>query len=172
MYIVQVDVRNIDVLCQIGVQDFQVVVVVVGLFIEVLVLIIVNFVDLKVLQIWVKVVLQLYGKIFVCVGVNYVIYLECEVGECVVYLVSGCMFDFICFDDDFVFVKMYLLKFICGVGLNEFGVWLKYKVIVVGVKSLGKLFCYVEVNMIVINYDFIIVLGINSDIECFVGFDC
>ncbi|MFT4235335.1 MAG: TrkA family potassium uptake protein [Microbacterium sp.] len=167
----QADARNIDALKQIGASDFQVAVVAVGSSIEASVLITANLVDLKVPQIWAKAVSQSHGKILARVGANHVIYPEREAGERVAHLVSGRMLDFIQFDDDFVFAKMYPPKLIRGQQLLESGVRTKFGVTIVGVKSPGKPFRYAENETIVTNHDLIIVSGTNEDVERFALLD-
>jgi trk system potassium uptake protein TrkA len=167
---VEADARNPEVLKQIGIGDFQIVVVAVG-NLEASVLITANLVDLKVPQIWAKASSQSHGKILARIGANHVVYPEAQAGTRVAHLVSGRLLDYIQFDDDYAIVKLYPPKLIRDKPLGSSVVRTKYRVTVVGVKSPGKEFTYATEDTIVSNHDLVIVSGRVSDIERFANLD-
>lgn len=163
---IEADARNPEALRQIGIGEFQIVVVAVG-NLEASVLITANLVDLKVPQIWAKASTQSHGKILARIGANHVIYPEAEAGTRTAHLVSGRMLDFIEFDDDFAIVKMYPPKPIHGKSLAESALRKKFGLTVVGVKSPGKEFTYATAETVISNHDLIIVSGTSGAIEKF-----
>ncbi len=164
---VQADARNVDALRQIGAQDFSIAVVAVGSSIESSVLITANLVDLKIPQIWAKAISKSHGTILERIGANHVIYPEAEAGERVAHLVSGRMLDFIEFDDDFAIVKMYAPIPMHNRSLAESSIRSKYRVTVVGVKSLGQEFTYASPETVISGRDMLIVSGHSADLEKF-----
>ncbi|WP_422936679.1 potassium channel family protein [Sinomonas sp. P47F7] len=156
---VQADATNIEVLRQLGAQEFQSAVVGVGTSIESSVLITANLVDLGIEHVWAKALTQSHGKILTRIGANHVIYPEADAGVRTAHLVSGRMLDFIEFDDDFAIVKMYPPKETQGFTLAESQVRAKYGVTIVGVKSPGEDFTYAQPHTKVSGRDMLIVSG-------------
>ncbi|MDQ4503773.1 TrkA family potassium uptake protein [Sinomonas sp. ASV322] len=156
---VQADATNLEVLRQLGAQEFQSAVVGVGTSIESSVLITANLVDLGIENIWAKAITTSHGKILARIGANHVIYPETDAGVRTAHLVSGRMLDFIEFDDDFAIVKMYPPKETQGFTLAESQVRAKYGVTIVGVKSPGEDFTYAQPHTKVSGRDMLIVSG-------------
>ncbi|WP_136611267.1 potassium channel family protein [Sinomonas albida] len=156
---VQADATNVEVLRQLGAQEFQSAVVGVGTSIESSVLITANLVDLGIDHVWAKAITPSHGKILSRIGANHVIYPEADAGVRTAHLVSGRMLDFIEFDDDFAIVKMYPPKETQGFTLAESQVRAKYGVTVVGVKSPGEDFTYAQPHTKVSSRDMLIVSG-------------
>jgi trk system potassium uptake protein len=167
---IEADARNPEALRQIGIGEFQIVVVAVG-NLEASVLITANLVDLKVPQIWAKASTQSHGKILARIGANHVVYPEAQAGTRVAHLVSGRLLDFIQFDDDYAIAKLYPPKVIRDKPLGRSVVRTKYRVTVVGVKSPGKEFTYATEETVITNHDLVIVSGHVGDIERFASLD-
>jgi trk system potassium uptake protein TrkA len=164
---VQTDARDIDSLRQIGAQEFSLAIVAVGSSIEASVLITANLVDLGVPQIWAKAMTPSQAKILERVGAQHVIFPEREAGERVAHLINEHILDFIKFDDDYVLAKLSPPQLIVGKALSDSGVRSKYRVTVVGVKSVGLPFRYAEAGTVVTDQDVIIVSGTDRDVERF-----
>lgn len=167
---IQADARNVEVLKQIGAQEFKIAVVAVG-NLEASVLITANLVDLKVPQIWAKASSQSHGKILARIGANHVVFPEAEAGQRVAHLVSGRLLDYIEFDNDYALVKLYPPKVIRGKTLAQSQVRHRYRVTVVGVKSPGKEFSPTGPDTLVSNHDLVVVSGHIADIERFANLD-
>lgn len=166
-HVVEADATNIDVLRQLGANEFTSAVVGVGTSIESSVLITANLVDLNISHLWAKAITSSHGKILTRIGANHVIYPEADAGARVAHLVSGKLLDFIEFDDGFALVKMFPPKETQNITIKKSLVRSKYGVTIVGVKSPGADFTYATENTIIASNDTLIVSGHVELIEKF-----
>lgn len=102
-----VNVSDEEVLCELDLYCFDVVLIVIGEYIEVSVLCIMYVIFLEVREVWVKVIMFMYYKIVEKFGVSWVFYFEYEMGLCVVqFLVYFNMFDYISLGDNYFVIEI------------------------------------------------------------------
>lgn len=165
--VVEADSTNLEVLQQLGCDQYPVAVVGIGTSVESSVLTCANLVDLAIPQIWAKALSPAHGKILQRIGVHRVIHPEQDAGQRVAHLLTGKLLDYIEFDDGFAIVKMPAPKETQGFTLGQSQVRRKYGVTVVGVKTPGKDFTYATADTLVSSRDLLIVSGHSHLIEKF-----
>ncbi|MCL1899356.1 MAG: TrkA family potassium uptake protein [Promicromonosporaceae bacterium] len=165
--LVQADAANPEALEQLGAGDFPVAVVAIGTALESSMLATANLVDLGVQEIWVKATSVKHGRILQRIGAHHIVFPEQDAGARVAHLVSGRMLDFIELEDDFSIVKMRPPLQICGRTVGDIDIEGRYGVRVIGVKSPGKEFVYVNRRVVVSPEDLIVVGGQSGRLEAF-----
>ncbi|MEV0649098.1 TrkA family potassium uptake protein [Phytomonospora sp. NPDC050363] len=166
-HVVQADATDATVLGQLGIGDFDRVVVAIGTDIEASVLTVLAVEEAGVSEIWAKAITAKHGRILHRVGAHHVVYPEAAMGERVAHLVTGRMIDFIEFDDGFAIVKTRPPAEALGRTLAEAQLRTKYGVTVVGVKRPGEDFTYARPETSIAEGDLIIVSGPTMQVETF-----
>ncbi|MDG4763588.1 TrkA family potassium uptake protein [Solwaraspora sp. WMMD406] len=141
-YVVQADSTDTEALRQLGLHDFQRVVVGIGSDIEASVLTVLSLTEIGVRDVWAKAVSGKHGKILRSVGAANVIFPEAAMGERVAHLITSKMLDFIEFDDGFSIAETRIPADAVGRRLAEAGIRSRYGVTVIGVKVPGERFTY------------------------------
>lgn len=165
--VVQADTTNATALAQLGIGDFDHVVVAIGTGVEASVLTVLTLKEAGVSRIWAKAITAKHGQILSLVGASHVVYPEAEMGERVAHLVTGKMMDFIEFDDGFALVKTRTPKEAIGKTLGETKLRSRYGITVVGIKSVDCEFTYAEPSSEVKAGDTLIVAGPTAKAEAF-----
>ncbi|MFB9663028.1 potassium channel family protein [Glycomyces mayteni] len=166
-HVVQADSTESAVLIQLGIGEFDHVVVAIGTDIEASVLTVLACEEAGVREIWAKAINAKHGQILHRTGAHHVVYPEWAMGERVAHLVSGRMLDFIEFDDGFAIVKTKAPTEAVGKTLAESRLRSKYGVTVVGVKQPDKDFTYATPDTVVSEGDTLIVSGATTKVEAF-----
>ncbi|MEU6249182.1 TrkA family potassium uptake protein [Glycomyces sp. NPDC047010] len=166
-HVVQADSTESAVLVQLGIGEFDHVVVAIGTDIEASVLTVLACEEAGVREIWAKAINAKHGQILHRTGAHHVVYPEWAMGERVAHLVSGRMLDFIEFDDGFAIVKTKAPTEAIGKTLAESRLRSKYGVTVVGVKQPDKDFTYATPDTVVSEGDTLIVSGATTKVEAF-----
>jgi trk system potassium uptake protein TrkA len=166
-HVVQADATDAAVLSQLGIGEFDRVVVAIGTDIEASVLTVLAVEEAGVGEIWAKAITAKHGRILHRVGAHHVVYPEAAMGERVAHLVTGRMIDFIEFDDGFAIVKTRPPAEAVGRTLAEAQLRTKYGVTVVGVKRPGEDFTYARPDTSIAEGDLIIVSGPTMQVETF-----
>lgn len=166
-HVVQADATDAAVLSQLGIGEFDRVVVAIGTDIEASVLTVLAVEEAGVGEIWAKAITAKHGRILHRVGAHHVVYPEAAMGERVAHLVTGRMIDFIEFDDGFAIVKTRPPVEAVGRTLAEAQLRTKYGVTVVGVKRPGEDFTYARPETSIAEGDLIIVSGPTMQVETF-----
>ncbi|GLZ76161.1 potassium transporter [Actinorhabdospora filicis] len=166
-HVVQADATDATVLAQLGIGEFDRVVVAIGTDIEASVLTVLAVEEAGVGEIWAKAITAKHGRILHRVGAHHVVYPEAAMGERVAHLVTGRMIDFIEFDDGFAIVKTRAPQEAVGRTLAEAQLRTKYGVTVVGVKRPGEDFTYARPDTPIAEGDLIIVSGPTMHVETF-----
>ncbi|GIG67617.1 potassium channel family protein [Phytomonospora endophytica] len=166
-HVVQADATDASVLSQLGIGEFDRVVVAIGTDIEASVLTVLAVEEAGVGEIWAKAITAKHGRILHRVGAHHVVYPEAAMGERVAHLVTGRMIDFIEFDDGFAIVKTRPPAEAVGRTLAEAQLRTKYGVTVVGVKRPGEDFTYARPDTSIAEGDLIIVSGPTMQVETF-----
>ncbi|MFY1653976.1 potassium channel family protein [Solwaraspora sp. WMMB762] len=143
-YVVQADSTDTEALRQLGLRDFQRVVVGIGSDVEASVLTVLSLAEIGVTEVWAKAVSGKHGKILRSVGARHVIYPEAAMGDRVAHLITSKMLDFIEFDDGFSIAETRLPSGTAGRRLGETDLRSRYGVTVIGVKMPGERFTYAD----------------------------
>ncbi|THV42389.1 potassium channel family protein [Glycomyces buryatensis] len=166
-HVVQADSTESAVLAQLGLGEFDHVVVAIGTDIEASVLTVLACEEVGVREIWAKAINAKHGQILHRTGAHHVVYPEAAMGERVAHLVSGKMMDFIEFDDGFAIVKTKAPTEAVDKRLGDSRLRSKYGVTVVGVKKTGEDFTYATAETVVAEGDTLIVSGATTKVEAF-----
>lgn len=166
-HVVQADSTDTVVLEQLGIADFNRVVVAIGTDIEASVLTVLAVEEAGVREIWAKAITAKHGRILHRVGAHHVVYPEAAMGERVAHLVTGKMIDFMEFDDGFAIVKTRAPGEAIGKTLTESALRSKYGVTVVGVKRAEEDFTYARPETSIAENDLLIVSGPTLSVEEF-----
>ena len=165
--VVEADATDSRVLTQLGIGEFDHVVVAIGTDIEASVLTVLTCEEVGVREIWAKATNAKHGQILHRTGAHHVVYPEAAMGERVAHLVSGKMMDFIEFDDGFAIVKTAAPAEALDRPLSESRLRSKYGVTVVGVKKTGEDFTYARPETVISAGDTLIVSGSTKRVEAF-----
>ncbi|MGC5019761.1 potassium channel family protein [Micromonospora sp. DT47] len=141
-HVVQADATDNLTLRQLGVADFERVVVAIGTALEASVLTVLALAEAGVPQIWARATSEQHAKILSTVGAHHVVFPEAEMGERVAHLIVSRMLDFIEFGDDFAIAKVPVPPSLVGRPLRELAVPERYGVVVVGAKLPEERFRY------------------------------
>lgn len=166
-HVVQVDSTDTAALNQLGIGEFDHVVVAIGTDIEASVLTVLACEEVGVREIWAKAINAKHGQILHRTGAHHVVYPEAAMGERVAHLVSGKMLDFIEFDDGFAIAKTRAPHEAVGKTLAMSRLRSKYSITVVGVKQSGEDFTYATPETVIAAGDTLIVSGATTKVEAF-----
>lgn len=170
-HVVQADTTDPDVLQQLGLANFERVVVGIGSDIEASVLTVMGLTDLAVPQIWAKSTDRMHGRILQRVGAHNIVYPEVQMGRRVARLVTGKMIDHIEFAEDFSIIKTRAPQALVGSLLGIIDTMNRYGVAVIGVKPQDGPFRHVTQDIVVQENDILIVAGCNDRCEAFAALD-
>ncbi|MFZ2502234.1 MAG: TrkA family potassium uptake protein [Nocardioides sp.] len=161
------DATDEAALRQLGVHEFQRVVVGISDHIEASILACSNLVSFGVPDIWGKAVSEQHARILVQVGCHHVIRPEYDTGRRVAHLIAGRLIDYIEFDDGYAIVKMRPPREILGQTLAACRLRQGWGVTIVGVKRAGQDFTHAVPDTVVEDGDLIIVSGDRRKVEGF-----
>ncbi|MCZ8321823.1 MAG: potassium channel family protein [Novosphingobium sp.] len=170
-HVLQADTTDPDALRQIGLADFQRVVVGIGSDVEASVLTVMGLTDLGIPQIWAKAVHRTHGRILERVGAHHVVYPEERMGRQVARLVTGKMIDAIEFDEDFSIIKTRAPKVLVGSLVGIIDTIKTYGVAIIGVKPKNGPFRHIIEDTIIQADDLLVVAGCNDSCETFAALD-
>jgi trk system potassium uptake protein len=159
------DSTDPEALRQLGVPDYERVVVGIGTDLEASILTAVALVDFGIPHIWAKAISREHGRILRRIGAHHVVLPEHDMGERVAHLVTGRMLDYIEFDDDYAIAKAVAPAEAVGVALGESRLRGRYGVTVVGIKRPGEDFTYATEETVLHRGDVIVVAGRTKDVE-------
>ena len=166
-HVVAADSTDEQALRQLGIHEFERVVVGIGSNLEASILTCSVLQAIGVKDIWGKAISAAHGRILSQLGVQHVIRPEHDTGRRVAHLVAGRLLDYIEFDDGFAIVKMRPPKCTLEEPLGNSGVRTKYGVTIVGVKREGQDFTHATQETVVHEGDLIIVSGPRNKVEDF-----
>lgn len=166
-HVVSADSTDEDALRQLGVDEFDRVVVGMGTDLESSILTASVLKNLGVRDIWAKAISAPHQRILEQIGIDHVVRPEHDTGRRIAHLVAGRMLDYIEFEDGYAIVKMRAPEMCQGRTLEEAGVRRKYGVTVVGVKRRGEDFTHAVPSTTVHPGDLVIVSGDRRKVEKF-----
>lgn len=168
--VVEADSTDIEALEQLGVTEFNRVVVCIGST-EPSVLTVTELVELGVTDIWAKALTDTQARILERVGASRVVRPEHEMGERVAHMVTGKMLDYIELDAEFALVETLAPRDLHGKDLASADVRGRYGVTVVCLKPRGEAFTYATADTVISEGDILLVAGETSNVEGFAALD-
>ncbi|UAL31900.1 TrkA family potassium uptake protein [Nocardioides rotundus] len=166
-HVVQADATDEDAMRQLGVDEFDRVVIGMGSDLEASILTASVLKSMGVPDIWAKAISAQHERILRQIGVNHVVRPEHDTGRRVAHLLAGGMLDYIEFDDGYAIVKMYAPDVLTGKALTDTQIRRKYGVTIVGVKRRGEEFTYAGADTVLQEGDLILVSGDRRRVERF-----
>ena len=161
------DTTDPEVLSQLGIADFDRVVVGIGSDLEASILTCAVLVDFQIPNIWAKAITRQHGRILDRVGATHVILPEQDMGQRVAHLVIGRMLDYIKFDDNFAMVKTIAPEHVLDKSLADSHIRSRWGITVVGLKQVGQQFTYATQDTVPRRGDVMIVSGTVKAVESF-----
>lgn len=129
------DATDPGALKQLGVKDFQQVVIGIGSSLEASNLTASNLVELGVKDIWAKADSDAHARILTRVGVHHVVRPERDTGRRVAHLLSGRFQDYTVFDQGYAMITLRAPKELVNHSLSRHSLWAKHRVQLVAVHS-------------------------------------
>ncbi len=167
--VVIADSTDLDALVEIGIADFNRVVVAIGNDLEASILTTALLAELEIRDIWAKAINRQQATILSRIGAHHVVFPEQDMGERIAHLVAGRLLDWVELDPQWVFAKTKPPKEIVGVPLGDTGLRKKHHVTVVSVKPEGETSFTHAANDTILTYGAeIVIAGRPSDVERFV----
>ncbi|QSB06920.1 potassium channel family protein [Natronoglycomyces albus] len=166
-HVVQADSTSATAMKQLGVGEFDHVVVAIGTGVEASVLTVLTLKEIGAQEVWAKAITAKHGEILSLVGASHVVYPEAEMGQRVAHLVTGKMMDFIEFDHGFALAKTRAPQEAVGKTLGETKLRSRYGITVVGIKTSEEEFTYAQPSTMVREGDTLIVAGPTTKTETF-----
>jgi trk system potassium uptake protein TrkA len=168
-HVVVADSTDLDALREIGIEDFNRVVVAIGNDLEASILTTALLAELEIRDIWAKAVTAQQETILQRVGAHHVVFPEQDMGERIAHLVAGRLLDWVELDPQWVFAKTKPPRELVGVPLGESGLRKKHHVTVVSVKPEGRTdFTHAGTDTVLTYGSVIVIAGRPDDVERFV----
>lgn len=162
------DSTDINALTEIGIADFNRVVVAIGADLEASILTTALLAELEIPDIWAKAMSLQHASILERIGARHVVFPEHEMGERVAHLLSGRILDWVELDSEWVFAKTKPPGELVGVPLGEIGLRKKHRVTVVSVKPENEpSFTYAAPSTVLTHGAEIVIAGRPVDVERF-----
>jgi trk system potassium uptake protein TrkA len=158
-HVVRADSTKQIALDQLGIADFDRVVVGIGSDIQASILTTSLLKRMEVRSIWAKAISEQHGLILEQLGIDHVIYPEADMGRRVAHLVRGSMLDYVELDRDLVVAKTVAPREIVGKTLEESGLRRKFGVTVVKIRSRDGEWQAAGASSVVAEGDTLIVIG-------------
>jgi trk system potassium uptake protein len=167
--VVIADSTDIDALQEIGIPDFNRVVVAIGNDLEASILTTALLSELEIRDIWAKAINRQQATILQRIGAHHVVFPEQDMGERIAHLVSGRLLDWVELDPQWVFAKTKPPQELVGVPLGESALRKKHHVTVVSVKPEDKTgFTHADMDTVLTYGSVIVIAGRPDDVERFV----
>jgi trk system potassium uptake protein TrkA len=158
-HVVRADSTRQAALDQLGVADFDRVVIGIGSDIQASILTASLLKRMGVRSIWAKAISEQHGLILEQLGIDHVIYPEADMGRRVAHLVRGSMLDYVEFDRDLVVAKTIAPRDIVGKTLEDAAVRRKYGITIVKIKGADGAWHPAGAASVVAEGDTLIVIG-------------
>jgi trk system potassium uptake protein TrkA len=166
-HVVRADSTRQAALDQLGLTDFDRIVVGIGSDIQASILTASLLLRMGITSIWAKAISEQHGLILEQLGVEHVIYPEADMGRRVAHLVRGSMLDYVEFDRDLVVAKTTAPSEIVGTTLEEAGVRRRHGVTIVKIKGADGEWHAAGGSSVVHSGDTLIVIGSVAHVERF-----
>ncbi|MFJ6678070.1 potassium channel family protein [Microbacterium sp. NPDC091382] len=158
-HVVRADSTKQAALEQLGVVEFDRVVVGIGTDIQASILTTSLLKRMGVRSIWAKAISEQHGLILEQLGIEHVIFPEADMGRRIAHLVRGAMLDYVEFDRDLVVAKTVAPGEMVGLTLEQAAVRRRYGVTVVKIKGADGEWHAAGASSVVGRGDLLIVIG-------------
>ncbi|WP_249423683.1 potassium channel family protein [Nocardioides coralli] len=166
-HVVEADVTDEDAMRELGVADFDTVVVGVGTDLESSILATSVAVGLGVRTVWAKAISSAHARILAQIGADHVVRPEHDMGRRVAHLLRGGMTEYVELDHGYAFARTPAPTPLVGRTLAGYGVRDQFGVTVVGIKRRDGDFSYATADTVVKEGDELIVAGTKEQVEAF-----
>jgi trk system potassium uptake protein TrkA len=164
---VTADCTSRDVLEELGIADFDRVVVAIGTDIESSILTASLVVEIGVKEVWAKATSEAHGRILKQIGVHHVVFPENDMGKRVAHQVGGDQLDYVEIDEGFVMAKTVSAGAFHGKSLTELAIRRNYGVIVVATSHGDSDYVPATPDTVLSDGDYLIVAGPKDALESF-----
>ncbi|MDT3345073.1 potassium channel family protein [Microbacterium aquilitoris] len=158
-HVVRADSTKQAALEQLGVADFDRVVVGIGSDIQASILTTSLLKRMGARSIWAKAISEQHGLILEQLGIEHVIFPEADMGRRIAHLVRGAMLDYVEFDRDLVVAKTVAPREMAGLTLEQSAVRRRFGVTVVKIKGSDGEWHAAGASSVVGEGDLLIVIG-------------
>ena len=158
-HVVRADSTKQVALDQLGIANFDRVVVGIGSDIQASILTASLLKRMGIQSIWAKAISEQHGLILEQLGIDHVIYPEADMGRRVAHLVRGSMLDYVEFDRDLVVAKTIAPREVVGKTLEELAVRRKFGVTIVKIKGADGEWHAAGAASVISEGDTLIVIG-------------
>ncbi|PZF57652.1 TrkA family potassium uptake protein [Curtobacterium sp. MCSS17_008] len=166
-HVVRADSTREAVLEQLGIADFDRVVIAIGTDIQASILTTSLIKRMGGPTIWAKAISAQHGLILEQLAVDHVVFPEADMGRRAAHLVRGSMLDYVEFDQDLVVAKTIVPESIVGKRLDEAGVRRRFGVTIVKVKTAAGRWEPAGADTVPQSGDTVIVIGPSDRTEGF-----
>ncbi|MFI6229003.1 potassium channel family protein [Micromonospora echinospora] len=167
--VVQADATDETALRQLGVADYERVVVCIGAAVEASILTVLALIEVGESAVWARATSRKHARILSAIGARHVVFPEAETGERVAHLIVSNLLDFIGFGDDFAIAKVRVPPPLVGRTLAEVAPDARYGVMVVGAKLPGRPYEYAMPETVLPEGSLLIVEGGIDQVQRFAG---
>jgi trk system potassium uptake protein TrkA len=164
---VTADCTSRDVLEELGIANFDRVVVAIGTDIESSILTASLVVEIGVKEVWAKATSEAHGRILKQIGVHHVVFPENDMGKRVAHQVGGDQLDYVEIDEGFVMAKTVSAGAFHGKSLTELAIRRNYGVIVVATSHGDSDYVPATPDTVLSDGDYLIVAGPKDALESF-----
>ena len=164
---VTADCTNRDVLEELGLADYDRVVVAIGSDIESSILTASLLIEVGVKEVWAKATSEAHGRILRQIGVHHVVFPESDMGKRVAHQVGGDQLDYVEIDEGFVMAKTISASSFNGKSLTELSIRRNYGVIVVATSHGDADYLPATPDTVLNDGDYLIVAGPKDALETF-----
>ncbi|MFS0555167.1 potassium channel family protein [Brevibacillus sp. 179-C9.3 HS] len=153
---------------EIGIRNFDVVVVAIGVDIQASILTVLTLKDLGVKKIVAKAQNERHGQVLYKVGADRVVFPERDMGVRVAHnLISSNVLDFIELAEDYSVAEVVVSSKLVGQNLRQLDIRKKYEVNVIAIKSGDKFNIAPSPDEVIQYGDVLVVIGNNKDLSAF-----
>jgi trk system potassium uptake protein TrkA len=139
-HVVQTDATDQAALRQLGLNEFDRVIVAIGSALEASVLTVLNLVEIGVPEIWARATSDPHARILSSVGARHVVFPEADMGERVAHLIVSGLLDFVEFGEDFAIAKTRTPPSVAGRRIADLTGEEHFGVVIIGVRGDGNRF--------------------------------
>ncbi len=157
---IQAEATDIEALVDLGIRNFDTVIVAIGEDLQASVLITVILKELGVKTVVAKAVTDLHGKVLAKVGADRVVYPERDMGVRVAHqLISTNILEYIELSSDFSIVEVELPQNMVGKNMRQIDFRSRFGATVLAIKRSGKVLITPDPNEPLANGDILVILG-------------
>ncbi|GAB3157800.1 TrkA family potassium uptake protein [Micromonospora sonneratiae] len=166
-HVVQADSTDETALRQLGVADFDRVMVALGSAVQASVLTVLALTEIEVSEIWARASSNAHAKILTAMGAAHVIFPEAEMGERIGHLIVSRMLDFVEIGPDFALAKTRVPRAMTGQPLAQLRLGERYGVTVIGVQGPDGKFAHTRPDTVLAPDSILIVEGAIDQVQAF-----